>query len=186
MRKESRDFLVRLLDEPAPSNFEAPAQRIWRDYVKPYCDRIETDVYGNHVAVLSGSESLSIMVVGHADEIGLIVRRIDDDGMLWFGRIGGVDPAILAGTRVRVLTRKGVVPGVIGMPAIHLLQPGKSPKKPKIQVLDTTIDEQKEKKLMHLMFRVNEAIEKECFYPNPRGMFGCAGCSYGLSCEYTF
>ena len=59
-------------------------------------------------------------------------------------------------------------------------------KKPKIQVLDTTIDEQKEKKLMHLMFRVNEAIEKECFYPNPRGMFGCGGCSYGVSCEYVF
>ncbi len=59
-------------------------------------------------------------------------------------------------------------------------------KKPKIQVLDTTIDEQKEKKLMHLMFRVNEAIEKECFYPNPRGMFGCSGCSYSLSCECAF
>lgn len=58
-------------------------------------------------------------------------------------------------------------------------------KKPKIQVLDTTIDEQKERKLMHLMFRVNEAIEKECFYPNPRGMFGCGGCSYSLSCEYA-
>ena len=59
-------------------------------------------------------------------------------------------------------------------------------KKPKIQVLDTSIDEQKEKKLMHLMFRVNEAIEKQCFYPNPRGTFGCGGCSYSLSCEYAF
>ena len=57
-------------------------------------------------------------------------------------------------------------------------------KKPKIQVLDTTIDAQKEKKLMHLMFKVNEAIEKEAFYPNPKGMFGCGGCSYSLSCEY--
>ena len=59
-------------------------------------------------------------------------------------------------------------------------------KKPKIQVLDTAINAQKEKKLMHLMFKVNEAIEKEAFYPNPRGMFGCGGCSYGLSCEYVF
>ncbi|MFC1718087.1 RecB family exonuclease [Candidatus Poribacteria bacterium] len=59
-------------------------------------------------------------------------------------------------------------------------------KQPKIQVLDTTIDGQKERKLMHLMFRVNEAIDKECFYPNPRGMFGCGGCTYSLSCEYAF
>ena len=135
MRKESRDFLVRLLDVPAPSNFEAPAQKIWSGYVKPFCDRIESDVYGNHVAVLPGSKSLSVMVVGHADEIGLIVRRVDNNGMIWFGRIGGVDPAILAGTRVRVLTRKGLVPGVIGMPAIHLLPPRESPKKPRMQDL---------------------------------------------------
>jgi len=59
-------------------------------------------------------------------------------------------------------------------------------KQPKVQVLDTTIDSQKERKLMHLMFKVNEAIEKEIFYPNPRGMFGCSGCSYSLSCEYAF
>jgi CRISPR/Cas system-associated exonuclease Cas4 (RecB family) len=59
-------------------------------------------------------------------------------------------------------------------------------KKPKIQVLDTSLDEQKERKLMHLMFSVNEAIEKEDFYPNPRSSFGCGSCCYSLSCEYAF
>jgi len=59
-------------------------------------------------------------------------------------------------------------------------------KKPKIQVLDTRIDPQKEQKLLHLMFKVNEAIEKEAFYPNPRGTFGCGSCPYSISCEYTF
>jgi endoglucanase len=132
MRSESRDFLVRLLDEPAPSNFEGPAQRIWREYVEPFADRVESDVYGNHVAIRDGSEDVSVLVVGHSDEIGLIVRRIDDGGMLWFGKIGGVDPAVLAGTRVRVLTKKGVLPGVIGLPAIHLLPPGETSKKPKL------------------------------------------------------
>lgn len=57
---------------------------------------------------------------------------------------------------------------------------------PKIQILDTDINPEKEKKLLHLMFRVNEAIERECFYPNPRGNFGCGGCCYALSCEYAF
>ncbi|MGH2571514.1 MAG: M42 family peptidase [bacterium] len=120
MRKESKDFLIRLLNEPAPSNFEAPAQRIWREYVEPHVDRVEVDVYGNSTAILPGKDDFSLMVVGHADEIGLIVRRIDDEGMLWFGQIGGVDPAVLAGTRVRVLAKRGEVPGVIGHPAIHL------------------------------------------------------------------
>ena len=132
MRKDSREFLVRLLNEPAPSNFEAPAQRIWRKYVEPHCDRVEVDVYGNHTAILEGPDDASVMVVGHSDEIGLIVRRIDEGGMLWFGKIGGVDPAVLAASRVRVLTKKGPIPGVIGLPAIHLLPPGETSKKPKL------------------------------------------------------
>jgi endoglucanase len=132
VRKESKKFLVRLLNEPAPSNFEAPAQRIWREHVEPYVDRVEVDVYGNHTAVLEGTDDISLMVVGHSDEIGLIVRRIDQDGMIWFGKIGGVDPAVLGGTRVRVLAKHGEVPGVIGMPAIHLLPRGETGKKPKL------------------------------------------------------
>ena len=138
MRAQSRDFLIRLLDEPAPSSFEAPAQRIWRDYVEPFVDRVESDVYGNQTAILEGAEDVSVMVVGHADEIGLIVRRIEDSGTLRFGRIGGVDPAVLPGTRVRILTAKGEVPGVIGLPAIHLLPAGETSKKPKLTEL--TID----------------------------------------------
>jgi len=58
-------------------------------------------------------------------------------------------------------------------------------KVPKIQVLDTDINPEKERKLLHLMFAVNAAIEKESFYPNPKGGFGCSGCSYALSCEYA-
>ena len=139
MRKESKDFLVRLLDEPSPSNFEANAQRIWRSYVSPHVDRVEVDVYGNHTAILDGKGGVSVMLVGHSDEIGLIVKRIDEDGHLRFGKIGGVDPAVLAGTRVRVLAAKGaIVPGVVGLPAIHLLPRGETSKVPKLE--DLAID----------------------------------------------
>ena len=57
-------------------------------------------------------------------------------------------------------------------------------KTPKIQVLETDTNPEKERKLLHLMFAVNGAVEKEAFYTNPRGSFGCSGCSYALSCEY--
>jgi len=138
MRQESKDFLVRLLDEPSPSNFEAKAQRIWRGYVEPFVNRVEVDVYGNHTAILEGKSDVSVMIVGHSDEIGLIIKRVDDDGQLRFGKIGGVDPAVLAGTRVRILTAKGLVPGVVGLPAIHLLPKGETSKAPKLE--DLTID----------------------------------------------
>ena len=58
-------------------------------------------------------------------------------------------------------------------------------KQPKIQILDTDINPEKERKLLHLMFAVNEAIEKQVFYPNPRGSFGCSDCSYALTCKYA-
>jgi endoglucanase len=72
------------------------------------------------------------MIAGHADEIGLIVKRIDSQGMIWFGSIGGIDPTVLPGTRVRVLAKGGEVFGLIGAPAIHLLPRGESPKPPKL------------------------------------------------------
>jgi endoglucanase len=138
MRPQSKDFLVRLLNVPGPTNFETPVQRIWRKNVEPHADRLEIDTYGNNTAILEGSQKLSVMIVGHADEIGLIVKRIDSSGMLWFGTIGGIDPTILAGSRVRVLAKRGEVPGVIGFPAIHLTPRGEQPKIPKIG--DLSID----------------------------------------------
>lgn len=132
MRAPSKDFLVRILNVPGPTNFETPVQRIWRKYAEPFADRVEVDTYGNHTAVLDGGGKNSVMLVGHADEIGLIVRRVDPAGMLWFGQIGGIDPAVLVGTRVRVLAKKGEVVGVVGFPAIHLLPRGETSKTPKI------------------------------------------------------
>lgn len=132
MRPSSRDFLVELLNTPGPTSYEAPVQRVWRAATEPFVDRVDVDVYGNHTAVQEGSSKLSVMLVGHADEVGLIVRRIDTSGMLWFGRIGGIDPLVLVGTRVRVLARGAIVYGVVGYPAIHLQPRGEAPKLPKL------------------------------------------------------
>src|SRR3712207_9138253 len=63
-----------------------------------------------------------VAVVGHIDEIGLIVTHIDDDGMLWFTGVGGWDAQILVGQRVEVQTRDGAIAGVVGKKPIHLLR----------------------------------------------------------------
>jgi endoglucanase len=64
----------------------------------------------------------AVAVVGHIDEIGLIVTHIDDKGYLSFIGVGGWDPVILVGQRVEISTRDGVVPGVVGKKPIHLLK----------------------------------------------------------------
>src|SRR5205814_253504 len=63
-----------------------------------------------------------LIVVGHIDEIGLIVTHIDDDGYLWFRNVGGWDAQILVGQRVLVDTREGPLTGVVGKKPIHLLR----------------------------------------------------------------
>ena len=64
-----------------------------------------------------------LAVVGHIDEIGLVVTHIDEKGFLYFAPIGGWDPQILVGQRVEVRGQDGLVPGVVGRKPIHLLEP---------------------------------------------------------------
>ena len=120
MRKDSLDFLKRLINTPSPSGFEEQIQRLCREYAQPYAEEIYKDVHGNQYHVRNKDAAVRIMLAGHVDEIGLMVNTIDDKGYLGFVPIGGVDAAILGGQRVFVHGAKGAVPGVIGRKAIHL------------------------------------------------------------------
>src|SRR5918993_5005883 len=81
----------------------------------------------------------SVAIVGHIDEIGLIVHHIDDDGFLWFTGVGGWDPVILVGQRVEISTREGRVPGVVGKKPIHLLKDDERKKAPELKNLHIDI-----------------------------------------------
>jgi endoglucanase len=120
MRKDSLDFLKRLINTPSPSGFEEQIQGLCGEYAQPYAEEIYKDVHGNQYHVRNKDAAVRIMLAGHVDEIGLMVNTIDDKGYLGFVPIGGVDAAILGGQRVFVHGAKGAVPGVIGRKAIHL------------------------------------------------------------------
>jgi putative aminopeptidase FrvX len=135
MRPESLDFLKRLLDTPTPSGEEARGQRVWLDYVKPFADTVETDTYGNAVAVLNPAGTPKIMVEGHADEIAFQIGYIDDDGFIYFSGVGGHDPGLARGQRVHVHGRNGPVLGVIGALAIHMQDRGKKAEVPELHEL---------------------------------------------------
>lgn len=123
MRKESLIFLEQLLDAPSPSGYEQPAQRVFREYITPYCDEVTTDVMGNVFARVAGKgKNLpKVMVVGHTDEIGLQIKYIDDRGFLYFAAVGGVDAHLTPGKRVNIHCMSGTLPGVIGKKPIHLM-----------------------------------------------------------------
>ena len=123
MRKESLKFLEKLLDAPSPSGYEQPAQRVFRDYVAPFCDELTTDVMGNVFGRITGKgKNLPrVMIVGHTDEIGLQIKYIDDKGFLYFAAVGGVDAHLTPGKRVNIHTADGALAGVIGKKPIHLM-----------------------------------------------------------------
>ena len=117
----SVDFLKRLLDAPGPSGFESAAARAWRDEAASASD-VTTDVAGNTVAMVNAGAPVTVMLAGHIDEIGVIVTWIDDEGFAWIGPIGGWDPQILTGQRIRFAGREGEVRGVVGRKPIHLIR----------------------------------------------------------------
>ncbi len=131
MRKESLEFLTELLAAPSPSGFESTGQKVWCDYARQYADDVTTDAYGNAVAVLNPAGDPKIVFDGHADELGMMVKYIDDKGFIYVQRIGGVDSALVRGKRVNIHTPKGVVKGVVGATAIHLLPRTDEKKAPK-------------------------------------------------------
>ncbi|MBA3671704.1 MAG: M20/M25/M40 family metallo-hydrolase [Gemmatimonadaceae bacterium] len=115
-------FLKRLLDTPAPSGYETAAARIWRAEAETFADKVTVDVAGNSMAEVNPGGVPTIMLDGHIDEIGMIVQYIDDDGFVYIGPIGGWDPQVLVGQRVRFVGNEGDVLGVVGKKPIHLMK----------------------------------------------------------------
>ena len=118
---ESLSFLKSLLDTPGPSGFESAPAKLWRRYASTFA-RVTTDVHGNSMAEVNGGGRPTIMLAGHIDEIGVIVTFVDDEGYGYIAPIGGWDPQVLIGQRIRFMGRNGDVFGVVGKKPIHLIR----------------------------------------------------------------
>ncbi|BBL78157.1 endoglucanase [Rubrobacter xylanophilus] len=122
MRKESYDFLKRLLSTPGPSGREEAVSRVWREEALRFAAEVRGDRMGNSFATLNPGGRPRVMLSGHIDEIGLIVTHVDEQGLIRFKGVGGWDPQVLVGQRVRIQTRDGEVFGVIGKKAVHVME----------------------------------------------------------------
>jgi putative aminopeptidase FrvX len=120
MKKKSKDFLRAYLNANAPTGFESPGQKVWLDYLKPYIDDYEVDVYGSVAAVINPGKDYKVVLEAHADEIAWFVNYIDPNGYIYVRRNGGSDHQIAPSMRVHLHTAKGKVDGVFGWPAIHV------------------------------------------------------------------
>ncbi len=120
MNQDDRDFLFKLLETPSPTGFEMPGQKVWAKWIGKYAAEVQCDAYGSTWATLPGKSERIVMLESHADEIGYMVKHIDDRGFLRIDRVGGSDSATARGRRLTILGDKGPVSAIIGNTAIHL------------------------------------------------------------------
>ncbi|RYD23388.1 MAG: M42 family peptidase [Verrucomicrobiaceae bacterium] len=120
MNANDRDFLFKLLQTPSPTGFEMRGQQVWADWMKSHAPEVTCDSYGSTWATLPGKSKRIVMLEAHADEIGYMIKHIDDRGFIRIDRIGGSDAATARGRRLTILGDKGSVSGIIGNTAIHL------------------------------------------------------------------
>jgi putative aminopeptidase FrvX len=118
--------------------YESPVRALVRNYMDGLGE-ISQDKIGSLICKLEGAAAgPKVMLAGHMDEIGFMVRHISKEGFLSFIPLGGWFDQVLLGQRVVIKTRQGDVVGVIGAKPIHLL-PAEERNKP-VQKKDMYID----------------------------------------------
>jgi putative aminopeptidase FrvX len=137
LNKKSLNFLEKYLNNAAPTGYEWDGQKLWMDYLKPYVDEFITDTYGTAVAVINPKARYKVVIEGHADEISWYVNYIADNGLIYVVRNGGSDHQIAPSKIVNIHTKKGIIKGVFGWPAIHTRSKAKEePPKPENIFID--------------------------------------------------
>lgn len=123
--KKALTFLEAYLNNAAPTGYESNGQKLWMEYMKPYVDTFITDTYGTAVGIINPDAKYKVVIEGHSDEISWYVNYIADNGLIYVIRNGGSDHQIAPSKWVNIHTKKGIVKGVFGWPAIHTRKAGK-------------------------------------------------------------
>src|SRR5215813_12721471 len=123
--------------------------------MRPLVDSIKVDAMGNVIGVKRGDGGPKVMLAAHVDEIGFMVKHIDDKGFIRLQPLGGWDPRTMVAQRVWVHGHSGQ--SLLGalMPAakpIHLLTAEEANKPPKIDefFVDLGMSPEKVKELVEI------------------------------------
>lgn len=128
----SQEFLYAYLNANAPTGFETTGQKIWLDYIKSSFDDCIVDNYGSVAGIINPNTDYKVVIEAHADEISWFVNYITEEGYIYVIRNGGSDAMIAPSMRVALHTKKGIVKGVFGWPAIHVRIGEKNDIKPEL------------------------------------------------------
>ncbi len=115
------------------SSFEDEVRAYIKEKAAPYADELRVDPMGTLIVFKKGKKATGnkLLLAAHMDEVGLIIKRITDDGYLKFNCVGGIDRRVLLGKKVLVGTQR--IPGIIGLKAIHMTTAEEREKLPKLE-----------------------------------------------------
>ncbi|MEQ9409356.1 MAG: M42 family metallopeptidase [Fuerstiella sp.] len=153
-------FLKELLATPGTSGFEQNIQQVVRSFVSDFADSVETDVHGNVIAAVNPAGGTRILLDAHCDQIGLIVRHVDELGFVRVNAVGGWDMQILLGQRMLVHTAHGSIPGVIARKPIHLLDESERKTVPKLSELWIDIGSASQAETLEVV-RIGDSVTPE-------------------------
>ncbi len=109
----NKEFLYELLKTGSVSGDEVRIEKKIYGYMQGKADEVTVDELGNVTAAVNTDASFKVLMTGHADEIGLMVNAVTEDGMLRVTDIGGIHESDYPGQKVRIYTERGVIYGVV-------------------------------------------------------------------------
>ena len=109
----NKEFLFELLRTGSVSGNEIELEKKIYDYMQDKADLVTVDELGNVTAVVNPDAQFKVLLAGHADEIGLMVSAVGNDGMLMVTKIGGIYTTTYPGHKVRIYTKNGVIYGAV-------------------------------------------------------------------------
>ncbi len=116
-------LMEKLSNAFGPTGFEGDVSKIMESELKKSCHKVTIDRMGNVIGQMGKAERPEVMLGAHMDEIGLMVKSINEKGFLRFIKIGGIDDRVLPNQRVFVRTENGkTIEGVIGTKPPHMLK----------------------------------------------------------------
>ena len=151
-------LLKKISETPGAPGYEQRIRAFVMEQVAPFVDDMYTDAMGNVITVKKGKEDKKVMIAAHLDEIGFIVKYIDDDGFVRFHTLGGFDPKTLTAQRVIIHGEKDIM-GVMGCKPIHLMSAEERNKGMKIT--DYFIDTGMSKEEVEKYISVGDSITRE-------------------------
>lgn len=137
--KMNLDLIKNMSEAHGISGCEKEVSRVMKKYMEPLCDEIKYDNLGSIVGIRKGKNGPKIMIAGHLDEVGFMVRDIDENGFIRILPVGGWWGHVLPSQTFYITTQSGDrYHGVIGSSAPHGLS--KEVKEKVIKPIDLFLD----------------------------------------------